>query len=321
MKFRLLFLLALLALTLRAEDELQTVMDDAWQGANGYHFSGRLTEIHHAPDKDSGALKSIYRNTRMLLTSGENGIVTWRVPGYEWTLRAGDHGYWALAASQSVDLKPGWYDIETEPVASSQAGLLVVDARNAYGLISDIDDTILVSEVLSTTSLLKNSLAVPPEQRQPVSGMAALYLRQLKKNRTPEATAVFYVSSSPRQLTDNLRRFLKLNGFPRGVLQLKEIGSGSGDSMGEHETYKLRRIETIFAEFPKLKFFLFGDDGERDPEIYDALLTKYPDRIAGVWIHRVNPDVKRPVYPNQYDVRELLEEGAKPAPPARRASD
>jgi phosphatidate phosphatase APP1 len=304
----LLFVLAF-ALSLRGEDALQTIVDDAWQGAQGCHFSGRLTEVHPAPGKDSGALTSIYRNSRLLLTSGEKGVVTWRVSGYEWLLRAGDRGYWELAASRPLELKPGWYEIEAEPAASSQAGLLVVDPRNIVGLISDIDDTILVSEVLHTRVLLKNSLAVPAEQRVPVSGMAALYQRMLQANAEPGASAVFYVSSSPRQLTDNLRQFLKLNGFPRGVLQLKEIGYGSGDSMGEHETYKLRRIEAILAQFPQMKFYLFGDDGERDPEIYDAILTKHPDRIAGVWIRRINPDPKRAVYPEQHDTKEFLETG------------
>jgi phosphatidate phosphatase APP1 len=309
MKFLPLVLVAMLALPLRAEDgRLQTVVDDAWQGEKGYHFSGRLTETHNAPQKDSGAWKSIYLNTRLLLTSGENGIVNWRISGHEWSIRVGDKGYWAMAANQALDLKPGWYDIETEPTASSQAGFLVADPGNTVGLISDIDDTILVSEVLKKTALLKNSLAVPAELRQAVPGMAALYVRMLRNNRTPEASAVFYVSSSPKQLTDNLRRFLQLNQFPRGVLQLKEIGSGLGDSMGEHEAYKIRHIETILAEFPQLKFFLFGDDGERDPEIYHTILKKYPDRIAGVWIHHVNPDPKRPTYPKQKDVKELLGE-------------
>lgn len=309
MKIFIPLLILAFVLPLRGEDALQTIVDDAWQGAQGCHFSGRLTEVHAAPGKESGALASIYRNSRLLLTSGENGAVTWRVPGYEWSLRSGARGYWELAMSRSLDLKPGWYEIETEPAASSQAGLLVVDPRNTLGLISDIDDTILVSEVLHTRVLLKNSLAVPAEQRVPVPGMAALYGRMLKSNHAPEASAVYYVSSSPRQLTDNLRLFLKINGFPRGVLQLKEIGSGSGDSMGEHETYKLRRIETILAEFPQTKFYLFGDDGERDPEIYNAILTKYPERIAGVWIRRLNPDPKRPVYPEQHDTKELLDAG------------
>jgi phosphatidate phosphatase APP1 len=309
MKNYILLLVLAFALPLRGEDVLQTIVDDAWQGAQGCHFSGRLTEVHPAPSKDSGALTSIYRNSRLLLTSGEKGVVTWRVTGYEWSLRAGDRGYWELAASRPLELKPGWYEIETEPLASSQAGLLVVDPRNTVGLISDIDDTILVSEVLHTRVLLKNSLAVPAEQRVSVSGMAALYQRMLQANPEPGASAVFYVSSSPRQLTDNLRQFLKFNGFPRGVLQLKEIGSGSGDSMGEHETYKLRRIEAILVQFPQTKFYLFGDDGERDPEIYNAILTKHPDRIAGVWIRRINPDAKRPVYPEQHDTKEFLEEG------------
>lgn len=290
----------------RGQQQLQTIVDDAWQGARGYHFSGRLTEIRSAPDKDSSRLSALYRNTRMLLTSGEEGVVTWRVAFNEWSIRVDEHGYWELAASQTLDLTPGWHDIESKPIASTQAGLLIADPRNQIGIITDIDDTILVSEVLSKRSLLKNSLTVPAEQREAVACMAALYAHVLRANPAPESSAVFYVSSSPRQLTDNLRRFLQANAFPRGVLQLKEVGSGSGDSVGEHESYKIRRIETILADFPQTKFSLFGDNGERDPEIYHAIMAKHPDRIVGVWIHHVNPDPKRPVYPGQHDVQELL---------------
>jgi len=290
----------------RGQEQLQTVVDDAWQGARGYHFSGRLTEIRSAPGKDSSRLSALYRNTRMLLTSGEEGVVTWRVALNEWSLRVDEHGYWELAASQALDLAPGWHDIESKPVASTQAGLLIVDPRNQVGIITDIDDTVLVSDVLSKRALLKNSLTVPAEQREAVASMAALYAHVLKANPAPESSAVFYVSSSPRQLTDNLRRFLRANAFPRGVLQLKEVGSGSADSMGEHESYKIRRIETILADFPQTKFYLFGDNGEHDPEIYNAIVTKYPDRIVGVWIHQVDLDIKRRVYPGQHDVKELL---------------
>ena len=293
----------------RGEHPLQNIVDDAWQGVHGYHFSGRLTEIRSAPDKDSSRLSALYRNTRMLLTSGEEGVVTWYVGAHEWSLRVDEHGYWEIATNQMLNLAPGWHEIEAKPAASTQASFFVPDPRNRIGIISDIDDTILVSEVLSKRSLLKNSLTVPAEQRDAVAGMAALYEKMLKANPTPAASAVFYVSSSPRQLTDNLRQFLKLNGFPHGVLQLKELGSGSGDSVGEHESYKLRHIETILAEFPQTRFYLFGDDGERDPEIFDAILTKHPDRIAGVWIRRIDPDPKRPVYPSQHDTKELLEAG------------
>jgi len=308
MKIISLFVLTMAAtVSVRSEEPRQNIVDDAWQGTHGYHFSGRLTEVRPAPGKDSGRLASLYRNTRLLLTSGEEGVVTWRVSDNEWSMRADDHGYWEMAASQSLGLAPGWHEIESEPAASSKAGFLVTDPRNTTGLISDIDDTILVSEVLSKRALLANSLTVPAEQRAAVFGMAALYVRVLKENPVPEASAVFYLSSTPRQLTDNLRRFLSANGFPRGVLQLKEVASENGDSMREHETYKLRRIETILAAFPQTRFCFFGDDAERDPEIYAEVRVKHPSQVADIWIRRINPDPQRPVYPGQHDVRALME--------------
>lgn len=290
----------------RSEESLHTIVDDAWQGAQGYHFSGRLTEIRRAPRQDGGRLGTLYRNTRMLVTSGEEGLVTWRVAGKEWTLRADDHGFWELAGNQSLGLPPGWHEIEAVPAASSAAGLLVVDPRNPCGIISDIDDTILNTGVLSKRALLKNSLLVTPENREAIPGMAQLYHKLLKKNPAPDATAVFYLSASPRQLTDSLRRFLATGGFPRGVLQLKEISTESTDSTGGNEAYKLRHIETILAAYPQLRFYLFGDDAERDPEIYARIQEKYPAQVVGIWIHRLNPDPTRPTYPGQRDVSELL---------------
>jgi phosphatidate phosphatase APP1 len=308
MKRGFLFILMITAsVPAHSEEPLQNIVDDAWQGAHGYHFSGRLTEIRPAPGKDSSRLASLYRNTRMLLTSGEEGAVTWRVGGNAWSVRADVHGYWEIAASQPLIVTPGWHNIEAEPTASTPAGLLVADPRNTIGIVSDIDDTILVSGVLSKRALLRNSLTVPAEQRDAVPGMAALYGRMLEENPAPEASVVFYVSSSPRQLTDNLRRFLLANGFPRGVLQLKEIVTENGNSLREHEAYKLRRIETILDAFPQTRFHFFGDDAEHDPEIYAEVLAKHPTHVAGIWIRHINPDAQRPVYPCQHDVKELLE--------------
>ena len=108
MKTWFLIIMITTTVALRGEEPLQNIVDDAWQGVNGYHFSGRLTEIRPAPGKDSGRLAALYRNTRMLLTSGEEGVVTWHVAGAEWSLRADDHGYWEIAASQPLAIAPGW---------------------------------------------------------------------------------------------------------------------------------------------------------------------------------------------------------------------
>lgn len=288
------------------DDELHTIVDDAWVGAQGFHFSGRLTEVRRAPEKSASRWSAFYRSTRMLFTSGEEGAVTWRVGKMEWTTRADDHGYWELTSNTPLELIAGWHEIETVPSASSAAGVLVPDPRNVLGIISDIDDTILVSEVLSKRRLLSNSLTLPAEHRTAVPGLAALYQRIAKKNPAPESTPIFYVSGSPRQLTDSIRRFLRANDFPRGVLQLKEVSTERGDSLLDTPAYKLKHIDKILAAFPGVKFMLIGDDGERDPEIFARVTEKYPERVEGVWIRRVHDDAARAKFPGQRDLVELL---------------
>jgi len=287
----------------------QVIVDDAWTGATGGHFSGRLVERRVAGAEVRGGGRRLWHNTRLLLTSGEEGFVTWRAAGHEWTTRVDDDGYWTLAMNPAPVFAPGWHAIETEPPRSSEAGLLVVDPRNRRGIISDLDDTVVVSEVLRKGVLLRNSLAVAPEERVAVAGMAELYRRLLagKENPAPDAAAVFYVSASPRQLTDNLRAFLRANGFPRGVLRLKELSETSEDSLtGDQRRYKRRVLAEIFRAFPETRFALFGDDGEQDPEIYAELQEMFPGRIDGVWIRRVHPDPERARFAGQADLREIL---------------
>lgn len=296
----------LTAAPLSAADQRHVIVDDAWSGAAGYHFSGRLTEARTTAAPTHGRVRTVYRNTRLLLTRGEEGAVTWRVAEAEWSVRTDDDGYWELAANQPLTLKPGWHAITTEPAASSPAGLLIVDPANRLGLISDLDDTVLVSDVLKKKTLLKNSLMVPAARRTPVAGMADLYRRLLKQNPAPESSAVFYVSASPKQLTDNLRSFLAHNGFPRGVLRLKEISAASDDSLLDQRDYKRRTLAAVFAAYPTVRFALFGDDGEQDPELYAELQAKFPAQIEGVWIRRVDPNPARARFLGQKDVAELL---------------
>jgi phosphatidate phosphatase APP1 len=294
-----------------AAEPLQNIVDDAWANAQGYRFSGRLTAVRQAAAAGSGALNTVYRNTRMLFTSGEEGWVTWSVGKMSWQTRADDHGYWELRSNQAIGLAPGWYPVDTKEKAPLAAGLLVHDPRNQWGLISDIDDTILVSDVVNKTKLLRNSLTLTPEAREPVPGMAGLYKQWMQKNENPDLAPVFYISASPRQLTESIRRFLLHNSFPRGVLQLKEVSPERGDSLSDQQGYKVKRISAIFKAFPEVKFTLVGDDGERDPESFAELQALFPAQIDSVWIRRVHPDPKRARYPGQQDPATLLQ-AAKP---------
>jgi phosphatidate phosphatase APP1 len=293
-----------------AADRLHNIVDDSWATAQGYQLSGRLVEARAAPAAGSGKRASLYRNSRLIFTGGEEGRVSVSLGATQWHTRADDHGYWQVQTNQPLASTPvGWHDITTTPPASGPAGLLVHDARNTLGLISDIDDTVLVSEVNDKSRLLRHSLTVSPESRQPVAGMAALYQAWVKKNPNPAATPVFYVSASPRQLSDGIRRFLQHHGFPRGVVQLKEVSSDSRDPLIDQQAYKVQRISAILSAFPDLRFVLLGDDGERDPESFAQLQARFPQQIAGVWIRRVHPDPKRPRIAGQHDTADLLRSG------------
>ncbi len=295
-----------------ADDLLHNIVDDAWATDRGVVFSGRLVEKRRGPREDSGVRSSLYRNGRLLFTGGEEGTVRWSVGALRWQTRADDQGYWELRSNQPLPAAspaPGWHLIDSQPAPSSAAHLLVHDPANSVGLISDIDDTVLVSEVNQTSRLLRNSLVVPPESREAVAGMAALYTAWTKRNPRPDATPVFYVSASPRQLTDSVRRFLRKHGFPQGVLQLKEVSPASTDPLLDQQGYKVQRASAILQAFPQTRFALLGDDGERDPESYAELQARFGPQVLGVWIRRVHPDPQRPRLPGQRDMADLLASG------------
>ncbi|MEO8153375.1 MAG: phosphatase domain-containing protein [Rhizobacter sp.] len=307
--------LALALSAAHAAEPLHDIVDDGWATAQGYRLTGRLTRVHAVPSAGSSAGSSLYGNSRLLLTNGAEGRVQIAVGAATWQTRADEHGYWELQSNQPLAdgvLAPGWHEITSTPIASTPAHWLVHDPRNQLGVISDIDDTILITDVNHTGQLLRNSLAVPPDERKAVPRMAALYHAWAKKNANPEATPVFYVSASPRQLSDGTRRFLKRNGFPQGVLQLKEVSSQSRDPLTDQQGYKVRRITAVLKAFPDVRFVLFGDDGERDPESYAQVSALFPNQIVGVWIRRVNPDPARARIAGQQDTDELLRTGWPP---------
>jgi hypothetical protein len=152
--------------------------------------------------------------------------------------------------------------------------------ETGLSVISDIDDTIKVSQVLDRRALVRNTFCKPFE---PVPRMAAVY--QAWSN---SANAQFhYVSASPWQLYMPLADFMRNNGFPAGTFHLKDFRIKDQtffDLFRSPERYKTGVIEPMLKRFPKRHFVLVGDSGERDPEIYAALARKYPRQITRVLI-------------------------------------
>lgn len=188
----------------------------------------------------------------------------------------------AAATNGTLSLKVGFND------TGGRTALLEVHCLEPTGLsvISDIDDTIKVSDVLNRKALLKNTFCCP---FKPVAGMADVYHTWEKS-----LDARFhYVSASPWQLYLPLSGFLQSNGFPAGTFHLKEFRVKDRSALALFESparYKTAVIEPLLRQFPKRQFVLVGDSGEKDPEVYGALVRKFPDQVRCIFIRDVTAE-------------------------------
>ena len=166
--------------------------------------------------------------------------------------------------------------------AASGSGWIQMIAEEGMSVISDIDDTVKVTNVANRRELLANTLL---RDFYAVPGMAEVYRRWQESG-----TAFHYVSSSPWQLANCLGRFFRDAGLPAGSMHLKLFRLKDSTPLGRlpsRKRLKRRIIEQIMADFPRRQFLLVGDSGERDPEVYTAVACRHPERVAGVAIRQV----------------------------------
>jgi hypothetical protein len=155
--------------------------------------------------------------------------------------------------------------------------------ETGWSVISDIDDTLKISAVRDRRELVRNTFCRP---FQPVPGMAPVYQRWART----QSAQFHYVSASPWQLYPPLADFARRHGFPAGSFHLKYARILDGTVLNlfqSPETYKPGVIEPLLERFPKRRFVLVGDSGERDPEIYAALARKFPGQIVRILIRDV----------------------------------
>ena len=152
------------------------------------------------------------------------------------------------------------------------------DAR--FGVISDVDDTILETGVQRVGHMVRQTLTGSAITRTPFAGAPELY-RDLAAGANP----LFYVSSSPWNLHAFLVAFLRHRDFPLGPVLLRDLlGSRAGREP------KQVRIHEILELHPELPFVLIGDSGEKDPQVYADTVRSHPDRVLAVYIREVRLD-------------------------------
>jgi len=231
------------------------------------------------------------------------------IPGLTVTLRVGavvaettaeEDGYFRFQIPYTEKPDGGWHTYEVsvdEEIngkrykATSQEEFFI-PYTSSYGIISDIDDTFLISHSRRSFRKLFVLLSKNVQARKPFDDVVKHYqLLSFASRIHPQiqSNIFFYVSSSEWNLYDMIVRFAELNGLPKAILKLKKIKSGLDDFVttggGSHD-HKLRKIQNIIGFYPELQFILLGDDSQKDPEIYEAICREFPKSIRAIYIRQ-----------------------------------
>ena len=171
---------------------------------------------------------------------------------------------------------------------AATAEIMIPPAEAEYGIISDIDDTVIRTGATNLLAMGRTVLLANARTRLPYAGVSGFY-KALQLGRNGQRNnPFFYVSSSPWNLYDLLTDFLDFNEIPEGPLLLRDFGIGSESfTSGNYLGHKFKEIAQILDTYPHLNFVLIGDSGEQDPPIYLEVVKQYPGRILAIYIRDV----------------------------------
>ncbi len=184
-------------------------------------------------------------------------------------------------------LKPGWHKItlrtdDTEPVT---ARVFIVKPDTDFGVVSDVDDTVMVTALPRPFLAAWNTFVLDEHARTPVAGMAVLYERLTRSHpRVP----VIYLSTGAWNVAPTLTRFMQRNLYPRGPLLLTDWGPTHDRLFRSGKEHKTENLNRLASEFPGVKWLLIGDDGQHDEEIYEVFADAHPENVAGIAIRQLS---------------------------------
>ncbi|NEG70378.1 App1 family protein [Bifidobacterium choloepi] len=195
-------------------------------------------------------------------------------------------GYLDLLAEHH--LLPGTHSVTCRVPARPpvDAELFTIPDNCPVGVISDIDDTIMVTQVPTVWKAAYNMLLLSPRKRASVPGMAVMYNKI--REMFPESP-FFYLSTSPWNIESSVRGFIRDYGFPDGPLLLRDLDPRPKTFVPSGVQHKLEYAEQLMGDFPDMKFILIGDDGQKDPTTYATICRRFPGRVLAIGIRQLSP--------------------------------
>ncbi|MDR6868811.1 phosphatidate phosphatase APP1 [Microbacterium resistens] len=187
-----------------------------------------------------------------------------------------------------ADLPAGWQTLtmSVEGQEPIEARVFVVPGDVTFGVVSDVDDTVMVTALPRPLIAAWNSFVVDEHARIPVPGMAVLLERV---RREQPGSPMIYLSTGAWNIAPTLTRFLTRHLFPSGAILLTDWGPTHDRWFRSGREHKLTNLRRLAAEFPHVRWLLIGDDGQHDEAIYSQFLAEHPHAVAGVAIRRLLP--------------------------------
>ncbi len=265
-------------------------------------IGGRVLEKQELPKAaaDAPILSNVKAMYRRFATHEAAGVrVRVRVAGTETEVLSDEEGYF------KADIVPKAFAVEAETLVwaaldlpehagSLTRGRIYLPPSDAeFGVISDVDDTILQTGAASKWRMIRTTLTGNALTRMPFEGVAAFYRALRRGAHGTSHNPFFYVSSSPWNLYDLLVQFVDLQALPSGPLFLRDLGIDRQTFISSgHHTHKTETIERILSTHPTLRFILIGDSGQEDPEIYRDVAVGNKGRIGCIYIRDVSPPAR-----------------------------
>jgi phosphatidate phosphatase APP1 len=168
--------------------------------------------------------------------------------------------------------------------------VLCVPEKAEFGLISDIDDTVLQGNGSRWQAAFQTTLLSNARTRKPLEGVGQLYQSFQQGHDGAGQNPVFYVSAGPWNMYELLVDFMEINGLPPGPILLRDVDFSRASLLNHAGPLsKLAKIHGIIDRYPALKFVLVGDSAQIDADLYTQTVEKYPGRILAVYIRDIDP--------------------------------
>lgn len=185
-------------------------------------------------------------------------------------------------------LEPGWQTAQVQTAQSppSTVPIHVIGPDVTFGIVSDVDDTILTTMLPRPMVAAWNSFLRIEATRQAVPGMAQFYKQVLRRH---PGSPVIYLSTGAWNTHGFLSRFIARHRYPTGAMLLTDWGPTNTGWFRSGPAHKRAALLQLAVDFPRIRWLLVGDDGQHDPEVYGDFAASNPHQVAGIAIRQLTP--------------------------------